>query len=83
MKQSPAVGHGDCLGAAQDVQFSEQRLDVALDGDFCDGQVRANVVGIAPRVSGTSYVWELRDQARIEDEVSAPPRVARPGPAVA
>jgi len=30
-KQSPAVGHGDCLGAAQDVQFSEQRLDVALD----------------------------------------------------
>ncbi len=30
-KQSPAVGNGDCLGAAQDVQFSEQRLDVALD----------------------------------------------------
>ena len=41
-KQSPAVCHGHCLGAAQDVQFSENGLDVALDGDFRDGQVSSD-----------------------------------------
>src|SRR2546426_12837333 len=50
VKQSPAVGHGDGLGAAQDVQFSEQRLDVALDGDFRDGETGADqFVGLAFR----------------------------------
>src|SRR6266571_282094 len=41
-KQSPAAGHGESLGAAQDVQFSENGLDVALDGDFRDGQANAD-----------------------------------------
>src|SRR6266849_3451005 len=49
-KQSPAVCNGDCLGAAQDVQFSEQRLDVALDGDFRDRQASTDqLVGLAFR----------------------------------
>src|SRR5438876_10194434 len=39
MKQSPPVGHSDGLRPAQDVEFSEKRLDVALDGDFRNSQV--------------------------------------------
>ena len=42
MKQPSAIRHGDGFGAAQDVQFSEERLDVALDSDFRDCQIRAD-----------------------------------------
>src|SRR6267143_6588396 len=49
-KQSPAVCHGHRLGAAQDVQFSENGLDVAFDGDFRDCQSSADqLVGLAFR----------------------------------
>jgi hypothetical protein len=30
VKQSPAVGHGDRLGAAQDIEFFEKRLNMSF-----------------------------------------------------
>ena len=38
MKQAPAVRHGDGFGPAQDVELAENGLDVALDGDFGNGE---------------------------------------------
>ena len=49
-KQSPAVCHGESLGAAQDVELFEQRLNMALDGDFGDRQIGADqLVGLGFR----------------------------------
>ena len=56
VKQSPSVRHGDCFGAAQDVQLSEQGLDVTLHGDFRDGQVGANqFIGFAGREQSQDF----------------------------
>ena len=50
MQQAPAVGHTNSLGAAENVEFSEERLDVALDGDFGDGEICPDkFVGLAGR----------------------------------
>ena len=41
-KQSPAVCHGDGLGATQDIELLENGLDMALDSDFRDRQINSD-----------------------------------------
>src|SRR6185295_13605962 len=49
-KQSPAVCYSDGFGAAQDIEFLENGLDMALDGDFRDRQISSDqLVGFAFR----------------------------------
>ncbi len=45
MQQTFAVGYGKRLGTAQNIELSEERLDMALNGDFSDRQgVAENLV---------------------------------------
>ena len=44
------VGHTNRLGPAENIELSEERLDVALDGDFGDSEIRPDkFVGLAGR----------------------------------
>src|SRR6266566_10098211 len=42
MKQPSAIGHGNCLCPAQNIELFENSLNMAFDGDFSNGHRRAD-----------------------------------------
>ena len=63
MKQSPAIRHTDGFGAAQDIQFSEKRVDMALHSSSAPRvKVALKFLALACLIVFVRDSWAIRNK---------------------